>query len=934
MIKITGLVKRYKGNEKDTIGNISFEFPSNGLYYLVGESGSGKSTLLKIIAGIDQEYEGIVEVDSLKVNSLKKRNLAEYLRKSISLCLQEDELEYELSVKDNLLLSLEIFDYPYGAKEEMINKICSKLGLIKNLDSKVSLLSGGEIKRVNLARALVKDTPIYLLDEPLGPLHKDMRKKIISLLEEISQKSLVIVISHNTNEIDKDSNIIRMVDGKINVVNKVSSYSTKRIDYNVGRVRYRFSSIVVSIIKKLKVRMKHTMFSIFATSLALTSLGMISIISTSVNESIKTYLSGTIDKNALVIKQKNVDVIHENFVSSSSYNVNRIKNKYSKYIFETGAYYKYDFENTFINSNKSYITFDKSILSFPSISIRNFSEFTYYKELNEDESFSFMELNNDEICLGLDENNISLLASILNLSTRSLIDINEYLLSNDLAFHLDLEASIFKYSLEMTFLVRQVVKCKRNKIIHINPNFNEQIIEEEMRFIPSVYDGTYEVPWMIYKSNILYSYPLSTRSFLDEISLNKEFDNLIFIKLQKEYQIYYEDNNIMTHDRIMVLDDYVTKLSCGEVNDIVSKYRSQINSYYYTNGLYFYSSEGMYSGFLKPVYLSSKKEMINELIDYNYEASFNAQGFQGATITTSEDIVSGDAINSSSSSGLNFKSYLSPPKPEKGYLPSNNSEVLISSALADVIFKNKRYFLDSMIYLTCLTSTEYQNGGYKNIFKDGELKVTGVVNSDELLLYQAPKFILSLGEDQFNISKDEQRINQVIINFKDGINHNDILSTLSSEYNTYDFSFPSLEISKGVDEIVGYVSSGLLAFGIFTGLISIILLTLVVFLFIKDDSNKIRLLLLEGYLVSDIKRYYYFLSFLIGLLSFINSSISLLVIGLVFKNGLTSFLEIEIKSIDLSVFFLNFVISFVFSLISVIFVSNKISRVNLAKNYI
>ena len=199
--------------------------------------------------------------------------------------LQEDELDNYLSVIDNVMIGLELYNYSYARKKKKALKVLEEVGLLGIKDKKVSLLSGGERKRVSLARALAKEYNVLFLDEPLGPLHFEMRKKMMDLFERIAKTKLVIIIAHNVKEIGEDKNIIKLKDGRIVENNLVINDEKIGGKSNVNRKKYSFSSILINVLKLFKKRMKHFLFSSFSTSLALISIGLINLISSCV----KTY---------------------------------------------------------------------------------------------------------------------------------------------------------------------------------------------------------------------------------------------------------------------------------------------------------------------------------------------------------------------------------------------------------------------------------------------------------------------------------------------------------------------------------------------------------------------------------------------------------------------------------------------------------------------
>lgn len=166
--------------EKNILSSLSYSFCDTGIYALTGESGVGKTTLLRIIAGLDCDFGGEV---------IRKE-------KKISFAFQEYRLFPSLSALDNVIFA------NYDRKDEAVikkaEKILFKLGLDKeDIDLLPKELSGGMKQRVSLARALISDAPIILLDEPTKELDQANASIVRSLISQVGKERLVIMSSHN-----------------------------------------------------------------------------------------------------------------------------------------------------------------------------------------------------------------------------------------------------------------------------------------------------------------------------------------------------------------------------------------------------------------------------------------------------------------------------------------------------------------------------------------------------------------------------------------------------------------------------------------------------------------------------------------------------------------------------------------------------------------
>ncbi len=193
---------------KLVLNNVNLEIDSPRIVLIKGPNGSGKTTLIRIIAGLIQPSNGKVEiyVDGKKV--LDRRRIVGYV--------SHYPLIYdELSVKENI----DFFAGLNGLKNtmgyEFIKSIISNLGLIKYLDSMTGNLSYGWKKRVDIARALIHNPEIILLDEPFTGLDEAGRQSLILLFNELLHRDKIIILTSPMGDIDKDLEILsRFLDKK------------------------------------------------------------------------------------------------------------------------------------------------------------------------------------------------------------------------------------------------------------------------------------------------------------------------------------------------------------------------------------------------------------------------------------------------------------------------------------------------------------------------------------------------------------------------------------------------------------------------------------------------------------------------------------------------------------------------------------------------
>lgn len=198
LLKLDNIGKIYNSNEILTIGirNINLEFDYNEFVTIEGESGSGKSTLLNVIGANDSYEEGNLYFEGEETKHYSSLDWEKYRENNIAMIFQDFNIIENLTVYENIELALLRIEDKKVRHDRIIDLI-KKVGLIERKNQKTSKLSGGEKQRCVIARALAKDSPIILADEPTGNLDVKSSKEIARLLKEVSIDKLVIVVTHN-----------------------------------------------------------------------------------------------------------------------------------------------------------------------------------------------------------------------------------------------------------------------------------------------------------------------------------------------------------------------------------------------------------------------------------------------------------------------------------------------------------------------------------------------------------------------------------------------------------------------------------------------------------------------------------------------------------------------------------------------------------------
>ena len=199
MIRLININKYYEtGGEKvHAVRNLSVDFPDTGLCFILGPSGSGKSTLLNLLGGLDTPDSGEIWIEDREIKSLSRKERINYLNSYLGFVFQEYNILKDLSLKENIILPLQIQGYSRREINKRFNQIIEDVDL-KGLEKrKVSQLSGGQKQRIAIARSLIKEPSLIIADEPTGNLDSETGHNIFNIFKNLSKDRLVIIVTHD-----------------------------------------------------------------------------------------------------------------------------------------------------------------------------------------------------------------------------------------------------------------------------------------------------------------------------------------------------------------------------------------------------------------------------------------------------------------------------------------------------------------------------------------------------------------------------------------------------------------------------------------------------------------------------------------------------------------------------------------------------------------
>ena len=216
-LSLRGVGKIYVSGANVAVGirGATLDFELGEFVAVTGKSGSGKSTLLNVISGMDTYEEGELLIEGQATSHYVQKDWEAFRERYISFIFQDYNIIESFTVLENVELALMHIEDRKERRRRAL-ELLERVGLSSHLKHKGSRLSGGQKQRVVIARALAKDSPILLADEPTGNLDSNSAKEIVALLYEISKEKLVIVVTHNFEQLEGyATRHVRVFDGAI-----------------------------------------------------------------------------------------------------------------------------------------------------------------------------------------------------------------------------------------------------------------------------------------------------------------------------------------------------------------------------------------------------------------------------------------------------------------------------------------------------------------------------------------------------------------------------------------------------------------------------------------------------------------------------------------------------------------------------------------------
>ena len=310
MLQLQHISKVYHtGNQEfHALKDISIRFRENEFVSILGQSGSGKTTLLNIIGGLDQYTSGDLLIQGKSTKQFKDRDWDSYRNHTIGFVFQSYNLIGHQTALSNVEIAMTLSGVSKAERKKRAIEALERVGLKDHLYKKPNQMSGGQMQRIAIARALVNNPKVVLADEPTGALDSETSVQIMELLKDIAKERLVIMVTHNPELAQAYSTrIVQVLDG--NILSDSNPYEpieeSKQGDIQFTKTKMSYLTALALSFNNLLTKKGRTFLTAFAGSIGIIGIALILALSNGVSGYVKKTQEDTLVSLPLTISEKN-----------------------------------------------------------------------------------------------------------------------------------------------------------------------------------------------------------------------------------------------------------------------------------------------------------------------------------------------------------------------------------------------------------------------------------------------------------------------------------------------------------------------------------------------------------------------------------------------------------------------------------------------------
>lgn len=319
MLELKNISKIYKINDMKQIAlnNVNIKFRKNEFVSILGPSGSGKTTLLNIIGGLDKYTSGDLIINGVSTKKYTDKDFDAYRNYSIGFVFQSYNLIPHQSALSNVELALTLSGVKKEERRKRAIEVLKRVGLERHMHKKPNQMSGGQMQRIAIARALINNPDILLADEPTGALDSETSIQIMELLKSISKEKLVIMVTHNPELANIYSNrIIKILDGKIiDDSNPYNAVDEKLVKSKIKKTSMSFLTALSLSLNNLMTKKGRTILTSFAGSIGIIGIALILSLSNGFKVEIDNFEKKSLSQAPITIMST---VMKSNIVESNN----------------------------------------------------------------------------------------------------------------------------------------------------------------------------------------------------------------------------------------------------------------------------------------------------------------------------------------------------------------------------------------------------------------------------------------------------------------------------------------------------------------------------------------------------------------------------------------------------------------------------------------
>lgn len=310
LLELKNISKIYKTTDlkQTALNHVSLKFRQNEFVSILGPSGSGKTTLLNIIGGLDKYTSGDLIINGISTKKYTDRDWDTYRNHRIGFVFQSYNLIPHQTALANVEMALVLSGVSKIERRKRAIEVLKKVGLEKHMNKKPNQMSGGQMQRIAIARALINNPDILLADEPTGALDSETSIQVMDLLQEIAKEKLVIMVTHNPDLANQYSNrIIKILDGKIiDDTNPFDGKEEEQIVENGKKTSMSFKMALTLSLNNLLTKKGRTILTAFAGSIGIIGIALILSLSNGFKVEIDQFEKKSLSKAPIVIANQSM----------------------------------------------------------------------------------------------------------------------------------------------------------------------------------------------------------------------------------------------------------------------------------------------------------------------------------------------------------------------------------------------------------------------------------------------------------------------------------------------------------------------------------------------------------------------------------------------------------------------------------------------------